>query len=284
MRSDQFQQRHRPPSRRDRVLSRSEIVRAAIALADAEGPDAISMRRIARELRAGAMSLYWYVGSKEELLDLMLDQLEGEIAIPDPTGDWLADLRTFAQTHRAVLKRHLWAVDIIGTKPPSGPNDIRNLERMLALFDGLDLDPALMVRILMTVGTFVIGAVIRESQEIRGQREQEQAQAQMSPQEIEAEQQLYHDWFHASGKYPHVERMLDADVDPDDPKTRDERFEFGLDCLLAGIGAKVGKALPAPAATSGSGRRAGRSSWSPSPGGGRAAGCPCARETGSRAS
>ena len=74
-------QRHRArgaqPPRRDRGLSRDEIVSAAIAVADAEGPDAISMRRIARELSAGAMSLYWYVASKEELLDLMLDRDRG---------------------------------------------------------------------------------------------------------------------------------------------------------------------------------------------------------------
>ena len=85
-------QRHRArgsqPPRRDRGLSRDEIVSAAIAVADAEGPDAISMRRIARELNAGAMSLYWYVASKEELLDLMLDAIEAEIEVPEPTGDW----------------------------------------------------------------------------------------------------------------------------------------------------------------------------------------------------
>ena len=84
-------QRHRargtPPPRRDRGLSRDEIVRDAIAVADAEGLEAISMRRIAREVGAGAMSLYWYVASKEELLDRMLDAIEAEIEVPEPTGD-----------------------------------------------------------------------------------------------------------------------------------------------------------------------------------------------------
>src|SRR5580692_538618 len=98
-------QRHRErgaqPPRRDRGLSRAEIIKAAIAVADAEGPDAISMRRIARELNAGAMSLYWYVGSKEELLDLMLDSIEAEIGVPEPTGDWQADLGAFAHRTRA---------------------------------------------------------------------------------------------------------------------------------------------------------------------------------------
>ena len=63
--------------RRAAALSREEIVRAAIKVADAEGPDAISMRRIARELNSGTMSLYWHVASKEELLDLMIDSVQG---------------------------------------------------------------------------------------------------------------------------------------------------------------------------------------------------------------
>src|ERR1700733_3244964 len=137
-------QRHRErgarPRGRDRGLSRAEIISAAIAVADAEGPEALSMRRIARELRVGAMSLYWHIASKEELLDLMLEAIEGEIEVPEPSGDWQADLRVFARSARASLLRHRWAMEFIGGRPPSGPNDARNLEDMLALFDGLDLD------------------------------------------------------------------------------------------------------------------------------------------------
>ena len=109
--------------RRDRGLSRAEIVAAAIAVADAEGPDAISMRRIARELRAGPMSLYWHVGSKEELLDLMLESIETEVEAPEPSGDWRADLRAFAHQARAGMLRHRWAMEFLGGRPPSGPND-----------------------------------------------------------------------------------------------------------------------------------------------------------------
>jgi AcrR family transcriptional regulator len=75
---------HAGGDRRGPKLSRDEIVRAAIAIADAEGADAVSMRRIARELRAGTMSLYWHVDNKDDLLDLMLDALVGEA--PRQTG------------------------------------------------------------------------------------------------------------------------------------------------------------------------------------------------------
>jgi len=232
---------------RDRGLSRDEIVRTAIAVADAEGPEAISMRRIARELRAGPMSLYWYVGSKEELLDLMLETLEAEVEAPEPTGDWRTDLRVFANRMRAALNRHPWALEFIGSRPPAGPNDARNLERLLGILAGLDLDARLTMDLLGAIATYVLGAVIREGREIRLQREQEQAEAGRTEEELDAERERYRDWFRASGQYPQIARLMESGIDPDDPATRDERFEFGLDVLLDGIAAQV-HASPPPAA------------------------------------
>ncbi len=227
------------PPRRDRGLSRAEIVSTAIAVADAEGPEAISMRRIARELRAGAMSLYWYVESKEELLDLMLEALEAEVELPEPSGSWRADLRAFAASTRAAMLRHPWMTEFIGGRPPSGPNDARNLERLLALLDGFGLDARLTFDILMTVGTYVTGAVLREVQEMRNDRDRQQAEAAMTEEEIEAERERQMSWFEAADRYPRIKRMLKEDIDPDAPETRDERFEFGLDCLLDGIAARI---------------------------------------------
>lgn len=244
-------QRHKArgsqPPRRDRGLSREEIVSAAIAVADAEGPEAISMRRIAREVGAGVMSLYWYVASKEELLDLMLDAIEAEIEVPEPTGDWRADLGVFAHRTRAALRRHGWAVEFIGTRPPSGPNDVRNLERLLSLLDGIGVDDYQVVMgIFMTVATFVIGAVIREAQEVRFQAEQERVEASMTPEEVQAEHERFRSWFESSGRYPHIARLMEAGIDPDDPNTRDERFQFSLDCVLDGIAARLAASRAEP--------------------------------------
>ena len=227
------------PPRRDSGLSRAEIVATAIAVADAEGPDAISMRRIARELRAGPMSLYWHVGSKEELLDLMLESIEAEVEVPEPSGDWRADLRAFARRIRAGMLRHRWAMEFLGGRPPSGPNDARNLERLLGILDGLDLDARTTMDILGTLATYVMGAVIREAQEIRGQRDQELAAADLPAEELQAERERYRKWFEASGQYPRIARLLEAGIDPDAPETRDERFEFGLACVLDGIAARL---------------------------------------------
>jgi AcrR family transcriptional regulator len=129
-----------PPRRRDRGLTRDEIVAAAISIADAEGVEAVTMRRIARELGAGAMSLYWHVAAKEELQDLMLEAINAEIQVPEPSGDWRADLRAFARSARAAVLRHQWALDFMSNGPPAGPANARNADRMFRALDGLELD------------------------------------------------------------------------------------------------------------------------------------------------
>jgi len=126
------------------------------------------------------------------------------------------------------------------SRPPSGPDDARNLERLLSLFDGFALDDArLIMDVFGTVATYVMGAVVRKAQETRGQRDQERAQADLTEDEIQAEHERYRKWFEASGRYPRIVRLMESGIDPDDPATRDERFEFGLECVLDGIAARV---------------------------------------------
>src|SRR3712207_2300609 len=92
------------------ALSREEITRTAIELADGEGLEAVSMRRIAAKLDAGATSLYWYVSGKDDLYELMVDEVVGEIRVPEPSGDWQHDLRELARAIHAMLQRHRWMV------------------------------------------------------------------------------------------------------------------------------------------------------------------------------
>jgi len=227
------------PPRRVRGLTREEIVRTAITVADAEGVDAISMRRLARELNVGVMSLYWHVASKEELHDLMLESFEGEIQVPEPSGDWREDMRAIARNTRAALLRHEWAMDFKGFRPPSGPNDAQNADRMFGALDGLDLDVNMIVMVTMTIGTYVLGAVLREIREIRLQRETEQAIAGMTAEEVTALHDEFAKRILDSGRYPHIARLIQENVDPDSPDTRDARFEFGLECVLDGIAARL---------------------------------------------
>jgi hypothetical protein len=101
--------------------------------------------------------------------------------------------------------------------------------------------------IFMTVATFVIGAVIREAQEVRFQAEQERVEASMTPEEVQAEHERFRSWFESSGQYPHIARLMEAGIDPDDPDTRDERFQFSLDCVLDGIAARLAASRAEPA-------------------------------------
>jgi AcrR family transcriptional regulator len=221
-------------------LSREEIVDAAIAIADAEGADSLSMRRIAQVLRAGTMSLYWHVANKEHLLDLMRDTLMGEITAPEPSGDWRADLRALAISSRSMLSRHRWLMDFVGGRPALGPTTLISLEAFLALVAPLGLEPAAEIDVLTAVNTYVSGAVLRESQEIRAQRA-EQAVREQSLTDARRERQAWRDRLAATRMFPHVVRFLDSGVDPDAAGTRQARFEFGLDCMLDGIAARLGR-------------------------------------------
>jgi AcrR family transcriptional regulator len=236
-------QRHVP--RRADALSRDEIVRVAIQVADAEGADAVTMRRIARELNAGTMSLYWHIASKEELLDLMIDEIQGGQPMPEPSGDWRQDMYVLARSTRQRLHQHQWMMDFLGGRPPTGPKSLLNLERVLASFDGLGLDSAGAIDIVSTVGTYVLGAVLREVQEHNNESFRDQQFAGLTEEEIQQVLAEFTERVRATGRYPRLLAMLDDRHDPDAAETRDARFEFGLECLIDGIAAH----LPAQPAT-----------------------------------
>ncbi len=239
---DRRGQRH--PPRRAAALSRDEIVRTAIGVADAAGADAVSMRRIARELGSGTMSLYWHVASKDELLDLMIDAITGEAEAPAPSGDWRADLRALACATRDTLHRHQWAVSFMGGRPPTGPKTLRNMERAMGALDGLGLDKVTAMTILMAVSTYVLGAVLREMQEVNGERYMTEQFAHVSDEEKQAVIRDFTERIRESGHFPRMVAMISEGIDPDSAETRDERFEFGLDCLLDGIATRLPTQAP----------------------------------------
>ena len=111
--------------------SRAEITAAAVAIADREGLDAVSMRRVAAELGTGAASLYRYLDTREDLLDLMTDAVTGEFSLVPPTGDWAADLVAVGEQMRAIIRRHPWLVTVVTTRPVLGPHGLAVLEHVL---------------------------------------------------------------------------------------------------------------------------------------------------------
>ena len=155
----------RAPDRRSRrrrePISRDAIVAAAIGLLDREGLAALSMRRLAEELGTGAASLYWHVGSKDGLLDLVLDEVIGEGKVPDPDPDrWQEQLKQIARDQRAASHRHPWVVRVSIGRIPMGPNALRYSERILAILRAGGLPPHLAVQgyllLIATINGFTI--------------------------------------------------------------------------------------------------------------------------------
>ena len=151
----------RPSRRRREPISRDAIVTAAIKLLDREGLAALSMRRLAEELSAGAASLYWHVGSKDGLLDLVLDEVIGEAKVPDPDPErWQEQLKQVAREQRAASLRHPWLVRVSIGRIPMGPNALRYSERILAILRAGGLPPRLAVQgyllLIATVNGFTI--------------------------------------------------------------------------------------------------------------------------------
>jgi AcrR family transcriptional regulator len=130
----------RSPVGRPAQHTRAEITAVALEIADREGLDAVSMRRVAAEIGTGAASLYRYVQNREDLLDLMTDATGAEYEFAAPTGDWLADLVAVGEQSRTILRRHRWLPGLAITRPVIGPNGIRMLEHVLAVLDGHPAD------------------------------------------------------------------------------------------------------------------------------------------------
>jgi AcrR family transcriptional regulator len=137
-----------------------EVVQAAIDLADAEGLAALSIRRVAQALGLSSMSLYTYVPSKAELLDLMLDRVAAETADPGPAQDgWRAKLELVAHERWALGQRHPWIIQVGAYRPPLGPNILAKVETTLQAMDGLGLDPLEMDLVASLIADYVRGAL-----------------------------------------------------------------------------------------------------------------------------
>jgi AcrR family transcriptional regulator len=124
----------RRPARRRDPLTQAAIVEQAVRLVDREGLDALSMRRLADELETGPASLYWHIGSKAGLLDLIFDQVIGEVEVPSPEpSEWQEQLKEVARGVRAVILRHRDIVRISIGRIPMGPNALRLSEGLFAI-------------------------------------------------------------------------------------------------------------------------------------------------------
>jgi AcrR family transcriptional regulator len=220
-------------------LSDRQIVAKAIELADREGLSGLSMRRLADELGITAMSLYGYVPSKAELLDVMADRAYGEItSLGDPATPWQTRLAALAHQHWALLLSHPWLLHIAASRPLLGPNVTALYDAELAAVDGLGLTDIDMDLIVSLLDDYVRGAA-------RGAAEAAGAQARtgMSDQQ----------WWEAYGpllaevldpaRYPTAVRVggaAGAEYGAAHDPARS--FRFGLQRIIDGIDAFINAA------------------------------------------
>ncbi|WP_222426738.1 TetR/AcrR family transcriptional regulator [Amycolatopsis rhizosphaerae] len=213
------------------VLTEDKIVRAAIDLADAEGIEALSMRRIATELGSGTTSLYRHIRGKDELIELMVDAVYGEEPIPERGGqDWREALADFARRFRHSLLRHPWLAQQASQRPALGPNVIARSDHALGLAAEATPDPTRAALIVGAITTHVLGSVAAELAELQAQRT-----TGMTEDEWRESVGGYVTRVIESGRYPHFARRVLEAEDPD----AETRFEFGLTCLLSGIAATL---------------------------------------------
>ncbi|AMW11193.1 TetR family transcriptional regulator [Streptomyces qaidamensis] len=217
----------RRPSRGPKpALTLDRIVEAAVQLADTEGLEGLSMRRVAAELGTGTMSLYRYVPGKGELLDLMLDRVQRPSENPaDPGTGWRAALEALARATLALYRRHPWLLQVNQSRPILGPSALDGMEKVMTLIRPMGLsDPELVSAIIMIDG-YVVGAARTQVYQQEAERRTGLTDAEFWQAQVPMLEKAM-----ASGRYPVM-----ASLSEDAFGTDFDHFEFGLQRILDGL-------------------------------------------------
>jgi AcrR family transcriptional regulator len=219
--------------RRRSGLDLGQIVRAAVEIADAEGLEAVSMRRVATQLDTGAMSLYRHVPDKDALvlmmIDATLDGVRGE-STPAGSADWRASLRAMADATWKLMRRHTWLPEAMLIRPPLTPNGVAGLEQALGIFDAFDLDIGSKMQFVGAVHFTVLSAALNAAIE---DRTRERLQA--SDEEIMLSSAQVIERIAKSGAYPRVMSFIaDAEHLGDEAQMR-----AAVELVIDGIGTRL---------------------------------------------
>jgi AcrR family transcriptional regulator len=203
-------------------------VDAGVRIADAEGLEAVSIRRIAADLGVRPMSLYTHIDRKEDLLTLMRDQVNTEVLLGDEMpADWRAALTAIAERTRDVVLRHRWLVSLMGFEAHAsslGPHALRHLEESLMAIRSLNLDPVTAAEVLSAVDRFVMGHV---SFEMTGHSTAEESVVATA----------YLEGLLGTGDFPELAKAVEGGGL--DAGRSEQSFRRGLNWLLDGIEADV---------------------------------------------
>jgi len=208
--------RKRPPLTRDRLL------RAAIRLADRDGIESLSMRKLGQELGVEAMSLYNHVRNKVEILDGLIDVVFSEIELPASSVDWATAMRGRAISARQALKRHPWAIALMESRARPGPATLRHHDAVLASLRQAGFSIEMAAHAYSLLDSYIYGFTLNEL-----------ALPLSSPGEIaDVAANIVRE--NRPGAYPYLTEMAVEHAMKPGYDHGDE-FEFGLDLILAGL-------------------------------------------------
>jgi AcrR family transcriptional regulator len=207
--------------------SAAQIARAAISLADSDGLSAVTMRAVAAAIGAAPASLYRYVKTRSEVLELMADQAAAEYALDEPsTGEPVTDLLALAHQVLAVYHRHPWLLEIPPAPGLPGPNALAYMEHILATLSGTALSR---YRKLELIGLF--GGTIRSFAQM-------EADQQRAGQDVAQWQELVASYLiqvAADGQHPHLAAVLGSPPEDDDALAQEPIFDTALTRILTAL-------------------------------------------------
>ncbi len=208
--------------RRNTRLSRNRILEAGVALADREGIEALSMRKLGGELGVEAMSLYNHVADKSELLDGMVDLVFSEIGSPSGQGSWQSQMRSRMGSAREALKRHPWAIGLMDSRLTPGPATLGHHDTVIGALRQAGFPVEMAAHAYSVLDSYLYGFVLQEvSLPFDGPEESAEVARAMLASMPEDE-------------YPHLREMAAWHVLQPDYDYADE-FGFGLDLVIDGL-------------------------------------------------
>jgi len=211
------------------TLSREQIVQAAMETLDTEGVAGLSMRKLAAKLGSGATSLYWHVQTKDDLIDLVIDEIYGEVDVPAPElAGWRNGAMLFGHSLRSAVLRHPWLPEVVYARPSIGPNAMSLGTRGLVLFaaagfTGRDVDFA-----MGSVMSYVFGTVNAEVAVRNTVRKAGQSMDEWATEVLEQART-------ATTNSPEMQESLRRRSNRDIDVLHQENFVFGLETVLIGL-------------------------------------------------
>jgi AcrR family transcriptional regulator len=203
-------------------LSRDRVLRAAVGLADAEGIEGLSMRRLGQAVGVEAMSLYNHIASKEDLLDGMVDSVFAEIDLPVVGGPWRPELRRRAYSQRSAVRRHPWAAALMESRTSPGQATLRQHDSVLGCLRAQGFSVAMAAHAFSLLDAYVYGFVLQETTLPFETADEAAAVAAAMMPAISPED------------YPHLVELATEHVLRPGYDYGDE-FEFGLELILDGL-------------------------------------------------